>query len=328
MEKAEKHSFKKRMIVLGIVLSGLFVNARAGTPPPDFSASHVVSLQINESTGYSWVLDLTGMLSYQSATGAWVMPTTGTTISPDWDWTKIDVRNQTTGLFEQKDALRWHTAERSEDDSAWRSTVTFYGAANVDPFMTYGLTARNATNAVQTYTFSYGESIVPPLTGAYQLYSDIAGSITNAVSGTTARISPVVADLDGDLLPEVQTLNLSTDGGVTFVNAGVDVGPDFETTTVSGSTSYGVYSSQKTGMLGTAVDYWRFDTEFTLTPGRDAVALSGFAEIAAIPEVSTSSLFLGLLALAAAGYRKVSRGSPSVKNRAANVVDGTSDLST
>lgn len=277
----------------------------AGSSP---SGAHAVSVNIADSNGGSWALDLSSILTYDAATGNIQMPATGTPVSGNWSWTTVDVLNAQTGQLEKRDGLNWHTDERNEDNSAWRSIITFYGKGNVDPFLSYGFSARNTTAVTQTYTFSYGESIVPPISGNYTIYADIAGSLTNGVAGTSAQIAPTYGDLDGDGIPEIQTLKLSTNGGATFFNGGVDVGPQLTSGPAAGTSIYGLYSSNNSGNTA-PVDYWQFDVQFTLTPGRDAAAISGYAELnaVAIPEASTTAVLFssGVLGFALIRRKKV-----------------------
>lgn len=292
----------KLFALMGLV-AGLSSSAFAGLVPSDFYGTPSATLNINQADGTSWAIDMSYMLTVDPSTGNLVMPATGSTLPTNWSWTKVGVLNPTTGLLDQKDGVMWHSDEKT--GTAWDTTITFYGAGNIEPFLSYGFSARNATNFTQNYAFTYGESIVPPVSGSYSLYSDIAGSVTNAVNGTPARIAPTTPDQDGDGLPEIQALKFSTDDGATLFDAGTDVGPTFQTGPGVGTSSYGVYSSTLTGSAGAPIDYWQFETRFSLTPGKDAAALSGFADLEAIiPEPSTYAALLAALVLGAVAMRR------------------------
>ncbi len=227
------------------------------------------------------------MVTYDESTGAVSTPTVGTPLTGNWSWSTVDFSDPSQPLATP--ALGWHTA--TQTNGVWDAVVQLKATGNVDPFMSYSFSAKNNTTANQTFTFSYGESIVPPVSGGYSIYSDLAGSLTHGQISPFAQIAPVLGDLDGDGISEIQTLKLSTDGGLTFLNAGVDLGAA-QSLTPSGTTIFGPISDTVTGNLA-LVNYWQFDVAFTLTPGKDAAALSGYAEITAIPEPATYGSLMG-----------------------------------
>lgn len=282
--------------------------ARAGTPTGGFDSNHSIQIDISEGTGLSWSVDLSGILTYDPASGGLNLPDYGSNVGPGWEWVKENAVDPTTGQTVLRDALKWHTAERVGDESTpWRSTFTIFATGNVDPFLTYAFSAKNNTGATQSYVFTYGESIAPSITGNYTVSADLAGSLTNAVAGTTAKLTPDGADLDGDGIAEVQVLKLSTDNGLTFLASGVDVGGELETGPNAGTSLYGVYSDTASGTATTAINYWEIETRFTLSPGRDAVSLSGYVEIseeANIPEPTTYATLIGALGLGAVLVRR------------------------
>lgn len=298
------------------LLTGLAVSALAG-PLDSIVGSHSLLLDITEEAGQHWSVDFGQLFTVDQATGELRMPTAGSALPTDnWSWGTVSVYNRATGQYEQRDALNWHSNERATSDSTspWRSTVTLHAAGNLDPFMSYAYSVRNNTAATQNYVFIQGESVSPAVAGAYSLYADIAGSLTNAVaSGTNpfgtpnAMFAPTSADQDGDGIAEIQVLQLSTDGGANFFNAGVDVGQGMEIFT-TGTGSYPFQSALLDGSTGLPIDYWQLITGFSLTPGRDAVAVSGFVEItpasATIPEPTTYAALLGAGTLAIAMIRR------------------------
>jgi hypothetical protein len=267
------------------------------------SASYASSVTISEAGGNSWQLDLTPFLTYDSASGNVGLPVSGSSLGENWSWSKVDAIDAA-GATYQADGLTWHSSETVDGTGTpWRATFTFYTAGNVDPNLSYGFSARNNTATTQTYTFSYGESVSPAFSGPYSLYADVSGSVTNSVAGVPAAIAPVNP-------AGIQVLSLSTDGGATLFDAGASVGPAFSTGPGTGTTPYGLYSTTRVGNALTPIDYWRIDTQLTLTPGRDAAALSGFAEITPlviVPEPSLDAAILGSCTLAFLAWRRRSR---------------------
>ncbi|MGA3006538.1 MAG: PEP-CTERM sorting domain-containing protein [Opitutaceae bacterium] len=241
------------------------------------------SLWLNDITeGSSWSLNLGNVLSYDSSTGGLTMPETAPT---GWSWTQVPVYDPTSGTLVNQNAL---TSMKGS------SAVTIYATGSADPFLSYGFAVSNPTTSVQTYTFTDGEAVTPSLSGAYNLFADIGGSVTNTpVTGGPAQVIPIASS--------VQTLGLSSDGGLTFTDAGTDVGPSFTTGISPGTYSYGVYSSSLSG-VGSSVNYWQLEDQFSLTGNGDSAAFTGFAELDAntsivIPEPSVYAALLGVMSL-------------------------------
>lgn len=283
------------LVIPGLVLHEAVPKAAAGAAAAE---SHALSLTIS---GTSEAPNLTGVVSYDAATGALSTPVydAAAPTAPDgWAWSWTNFADLTKPL--DTPVLSWHTS--TQTNGVWDSVVQLKAAGNVDPFLSYSFAAKNNTTANQTFSFSYGESIVPPVNGAYSIYADIAGSLTHAGITSTALLTPTLGDLDGDGIIEIQTLKLSTDGGVTFLNAGVDVG-QAQSWALLGTTGFSTVSDTITGNLS-SINYWQFDVSFTLTPGHDAAALSGFALITPIPEPTTYAVTIGAAALFGAWLRR------------------------
>jgi hypothetical protein len=290
----------KSTLLLGITITlpaGVFAGNTGGVP-----SNHKFGLVINEGA-LSWDVDMSEFLNYDASTGALTMPTASIVLRAGWEWAPITMP----GTGQSVQGLKWHSQERNEDNSAWRTTFTLTASGNVDPFMTYALSVRNNTSVTQTYTFTYGEALIPPVIGLYDIYADITGGVTNG-TGPTVKVSPTIPDLlgDNDGLNEIQVLRLSTDGGATFVNAGVDVGIAIET---AGTSPYGTYSSALSTITALPFNYWEITTQFTLSPGKDTAVFTGFVEIrpdseANIPEPSTYALVLGVISLGFVAYQR------------------------
>lgn len=147
----------------------------------------------------------------------------------------------------------------------------------------YAVSVVNTSALAQTYTFSYDDAIASTVGGAHTTYADIAGGLTNRGGGTGGG-SIVPGNANG-----VQRFELSSDGGQTFVNAGVDVGPGLS---FSGTSTYGVFSASNAGGADTPVwNYMRLVSSFTLS-GNSAASLSGFASISPVPEPGVGGMML------------------------------------
>jgi hypothetical protein len=285
------HPFHKRpfsiwrnAVTLVAILAGLAQAAFAGSAS---SQTHSLSFSIADETGHTIQSeDVSGIVSYDPNTGALSTPSAGTPLTGNWTWSNTDV---VTGQTLAQAVLNWHTDTKGAN-GLWLSIVQLQATGNVDPFLSYSFSAKNNTGTNQTYSFSYGESIAPSVSGNYSIYADIAGSLTHGAISPVAQLTPTIGN--------IQTLKVSTDGGTTFVNAGVDVGLA-QTRTATGTTVFGPISQTAVGNLN-SIDYWQFDVGFTLTPGKDAAGLSGFAELVAIPEPSSYAAVLGAVVLGAA----------------------------
>lgn len=280
-----------RSVLVFLAISyGFEQRAFAGSSP---SQTHSLSFSITDDTGaIIQSQDLSGIVSFDPSTGALSTPTPGSDLTGqgNWSWSNTDL---VTGQTLAQSVLQWHT-DLKGSNNLWLSVVQLKATGNVDPFLSYSFSAKNNTGTTQTYSYSYGESIVPPVSGNYSIYADIGGSLTHGAITPVAQLNPTLGST-------IQSLKLSTDGGTTFTNAGVDVGPA-QTRTPTGTTVFGPISATTDRDLST-INYWQFDVGFTLTPGRDAAALSGYAEIAPtseIPEPSTYALMVSTLAFGAA----------------------------
>ncbi|HZP59388.1 MAG TPA: PEP-CTERM sorting domain-containing protein [Opitutaceae bacterium] len=260
--------------------------------PAAVAAPYSASLNVTDDSGnLISSVDFSSILSYDAATGDLSMPVWKSPLPTGWTWTTVNVLDPTTNTLQA-------------DHGVMNQGISFYATGSTDPLLSYGFSVKNTSGSVQNYTFTYGESIVPAFSGSYNLYADIAGSVTNAVSGTAAKVLPTTPDQDGDGIPEIQALKFSPDGGATLFDAGTDVGPAFITGTAAHTYSYPLDSTTTSGMVGVPVDYWQFQAKFSLTPGGDVASFSGFAELDPIPEPTTYAALLGALALGAAMLRR------------------------
>jgi hypothetical protein len=246
------------------------------------------------SSGWSNSVSFENVLSYDPTTGTFSMPSNvGNASAPTgWNWTTVSVFNPDTDSFQNQTGLK-----QTESDG---SILKVYATGSTDPFLSYSFAVSNPTSSAQTYTFTDGATVAPSISGNYNLFADIGGSVTNVVPGSPAQVLPIAST--------IQTLQLSQDGGATFTDAGTDVGPSFTTSTTPGTSLYGVYSSSLSGPAPFAVNYWQLEDQFSLTGNGDTAAFTGFAEITAttsmVPEPSAYAAILGALSLGVVVLRR------------------------
>jgi hypothetical protein len=190
-----------------------------------------------------------------------------------------------------------------ESAGAWR--VELFAQLNPDPDIGYAIAVTDF-GAPSTFGFSFLQGIVPTAAPGL-VQASLSGSTTNGggVAGPVT-ITPVAPPLgiptDGDLIPEIQVYTLSTDGGATFLSAGLDLGPAFTSNPALISDVYGPFNTALVGgpAAAGAYDTMRVDVNFGLSGGGDIFTFNGSAFV--IPEPATAGLLaLGLVGLAVAG---------------------------
>jgi hypothetical protein len=291
---------KMNNIALAALLAVVSGNALAGVP--------TASMTVIQSDGTSWVENLTGLVAVDaqnnfamvqgtSTTGFFqngqFVSATSTGAHPDfWQW--MPTTSAAAGYW------NWHSAQTLDGSTPasttganpWLSSIQLQNVAgHGDPDLIYAVSANNNSSFSQTYSFSVGEAIVPAVSSANATYADISGGLTSR-GGVTATISPTNPN-------GIQQFQLSADGGATFVNAGVDVGPSAST---MGNSAYGVYAATNaTGPAGQTWNYMQLVSTFALS-AKSAASLTGFASISTVslvPEPLEGAMLLvglGLLA--------------------------------
>lgn len=277
---------------------------------PASGASLNFGVSVQQENGSTWTLNMSDLMNFDASTGAFALDASKVA-SPLNDaqgqWSQMTAGStDIDGRVLATDRVKWHSWERADGTSGatatesnpWASIFSFTAAANVDPFLSYGFTVKNSSNLAQTYSFSLSESMTPPISGSFALYSDISGALVKRAGAQNASITPVFADMDGDSLAELQVLSLSSNGGLSYVNAGVDVGLA-DVNTIVGTKLYGQYSAAKTDVGN--YDFWSIESKFTLTGNQNVASLAGYAEIVqvtAVPEPEQSGMLLaGLVAI-------------------------------
>lgn len=284
------------VVVFALAAIAGSAQAMAGTAG---SAGKNASLSVSDSGGYSWNVDLGNTLQLNAATGAVslssVLPTDDA--QGGWAWnTGYQYTDAKSGATSTVTAMQWHSwttvsggdASSFSSSNPWRTSFTFFAAGDVDPFMSYGFTAKNNSNATQTYIYNQGESIVPTVSGSYVVNYDISAAFSNP----TGSIAFNPTSPGG-----VQVLQLSGDGGNSYVSAGVDVGAAFNSNTTGALTGYN-YSASTYG--SGSYDYWLVTTQFTLSGQKDVASVAGYMEITPVPEPKEYAMMFagfGLVAL-------------------------------
>jgi hypothetical protein len=149
-------------------------------------------------------------------------------------------------------------------------------AGHGDPDLSFGIFVTNKSGATQTYNFNASGSISPVVTSAYAAYANLQTTTTTAAT---------------------QKFYLSSDGGVNYVSAGVDI-------STSAAGSFIANASDYTNT--TTFNYMRLVTTFSLTGTQTAPALvSSFASITPVPEPESYTMMLsGLALLAGMAFRR------------------------
>lgn len=291
-----EHAVNKPYLPSHLIAAGALalasVSAHAGAVS---SIQTGLSVVIHDASGAQWDLsqELAQFLvpDLQQGTVTLQAPTSAMA-DADGIWTP----NATTTVNGQTvTGLGWHSWLKADGSSntvadanaPWAASliVTHLGGL-IDPSMDYGFYVKNNTAGTQTYSVTYNQSIEPTVFGAYTLEAHLAGALTNTDGATV--LAPTGS---ASLLQQVQ---LSSDGGLTYVNAGVDVGPGASVSTYAGT--YGPYSAQTSGVAPSAgFNHWRFMTSFALSGNQDVFVASGSTTITAVPEPSTIWLALGAM---------------------------------
>jgi hypothetical protein len=181
---------------------------------------------------------------------------------------------------------------------------------NPDPDIVYAVAVTDF-GAPSSFGFIFFQAIVPVPT---------PGTVTNTFSSSTtdgggAAGTPVTAlappagiSTDGDATAEIVVFSLSTNGGVSWLNAGLDLAPSFvgaSTSDVQGPFNEGPAAGP--AAAGSFYSDMRLDLNFQMAGGGDAFTFNGRATV--IPEPATLTLIgVGLAGLAMQGRRRARRG--------------------
>jgi hypothetical protein len=183
-----------------------------------------------------------------------------------------------------------------ERPGEWRVFVA--AELNPDPDITYAVAVTDF-GAPSTFGFIFSQPIVPTSTPGIVSHTH-SSSTTNGGGGAG---TPVTAVAPPALIPtdsvarddEIAVYTLSTDGGVSFLNAGMDLNPSFVGASPSGVQGpFNEGPAAGPAAAGSTYDVMRVDINFSMDGSSDAFTFNGRAFV--IPE--PSSLILVITALA------------------------------
>jgi hypothetical protein len=178
---------------------------------------------------------------------------------------------------------------------------------DTDPLINFGVSTVDF-GAPSTFGYVFQQSIVPT-TAPGTATSSLSGSTTNGGGGpgvVSVTPAPPPAGISQDAPgtnDEIMVYSLSTNGGTTWLNAGIDLGPAFSSNPALVSDNYGSFNSAMVpGPAGSgSYDTMRVDVNFTMSGGGDRFTFNGDATITEemnVPEPSTAALLsLGLLGM-------------------------------
>lgn len=267
-----------------------------------YAANPSALLTIQQSDGKSWQENMTGLLVVDAQNNFTMVQggnannffqngqfisAVDTIIHPDyWEWNANPTTNVGSWNWHSAETISGTTPSVTDASNPWMSSLKLNNlSGHGDPDLSYAISASNNSLYTQTYTFAVGEEILPTVSSANLVHADIAGGLTTKDSAVT--ISPFGTSAT------IQQFQLSADNGATFINAGVDVGPQASAIATS---TYGTYLADASGPDDQTWNYMQIVSKFTLT-AKDSVSLVGYASITPVPEPETFAMFMAGLTL-------------------------------
>lgn len=182
--------------------------------------------------------------------------------------------------------------------STGEGSVEVTAALDPDPEIVFALTVTDIGNP-SVFGISFTEPIVATAAPGI-VTSSLAGNTTGVDGVNLGAVAPGLGiPVDSDATTEIMVLTLSQDGGLSLLNAGIDVGPS--ATQPPGSATYGTLAGFTGGpaagpALAGSYNLMRVDVSFSLSGGGDIAGLSGQVTVnQAAPEPAAALLLaLGL----------------------------------
>ena len=186
-----------------------------------------------------------------------------------------------------------------------RGSYTMNLTLDPDPVLIYAM-ATTDFGAPSVFGFSFGLAIVPTAAPGSVFHTESSNTQDPFATGgtaVTALAPPAGVPVDSDGVTEMFVYTLSQNGGVTLLNAGLDIRPSF----VGASpvdTQAAINLGPIAGPAGAGFyDFMQVNVNYSMTGGGDQYNWNGRAEV--VPEPGTAALFaLGLGGLALVGRRR------------------------
>ena len=271
------------------------------------SVDHPVTVLIDIVSAFSPKVKIIGLLTATIVLGSALAPNSGATgLPPGSPTAAIVVDGKTIELPLEIDNNGVATLDQWVDGEPGQWQATLDLLIDPDPSI---LVAGSVIDfgAPSTFSLSFSQPIVS--TAAPGVATNTVTTSTTdagAPSGTsiTALAPPAGIPTDGSP-EEIFVYSLSTDGGSTFLNAGLDLNPSFVGASPSESQSpFNEGPVAGPALIGAFYDVMRVDANFGMTGGGDTFTFNGMATINVVPEPSSLALAaIALLLTGVYGYR-------------------------
>jgi hypothetical protein len=181
-----------------------------------------------------------------------------------------------------------------------KGRIILGGELDPDPSIVFGSVAFDF-GAPSIFGLTFILPLAPTVSNPSIVSDSFSGSVTNGTTAggvtVTALPPPAGIPVDGDGVTELEVFTLSDDGGLTWKNVGLDLGP---TTTIPlGANKSGLYGMFNEGPIATVAGgpwtHMRADVSFMLSGGGDIFTFNGAKVL--VPEPGT--LLLALFSLGA-----------------------------